>query len=291
MKENKDLLVVGNLAKDLIRDEAKFGGSAASIAVNARRLGISTGILSVLGKDDFSVRYRTFLGANGVNSRLITSPLAELPVCEVVSNGNTIGCSEWHDNGCHPAMEEMEIKTGEIEQYRAVHLVSCPPGLAEQLSELGVTLSYEPGPMLVVDPNYFDPHVAARSKFIFLNEEESDVVMKSQGHNTPDQILTNDRQILVITRGKQGSELFTRDTGVFHHQHMTAKRVDDLSIVDHIGAGDGYKAGFLSAYLLGHNFLTCARVGSEVGALAVQQAGGIIERQKLAYLSLAICHG
>jgi len=79
------LLVVGNLAKDIIDGEEKYGGSAANLALAASRLGISVGIMSVLGKDKFSVKYRDFLIQNGINLSLTPSVLEQLPVCEVTN--------------------------------------------------------------------------------------------------------------------------------------------------------------------------------------------------------------
>lgn len=288
MTEQKDLLVVGNLAMDLIGTEAKYGGSAASIAVNASRLGINTGVMSVLGRDDFSSQYLTFLSQENIDTELISRPLTLLPVCEVVARGNTIASSVWHDNGCHPAMEELTIEEEKIKAYRMVHLVSCPPGLAKHLAELGINLSFEPGPMLAVDPSYFDPDIARRSNFVFLNQEESEVVTLSQGLTSIGQIVTGENQILVVTYGKNGSKIFRRDRNEITCEQFPAVNVSEANIVDHIGAGDGYKSGFLSALLLGLDITRAARIGSKIGALAVQQTGGIIQENRMKQVKISL---
>lgn len=74
---NKELLIVGNLARDLIFGREFFGGSAASIAVNFARLGGKPSLLSVLGRDDFSTRYRHFLQGEGVDMSILTAQLLE----------------------------------------------------------------------------------------------------------------------------------------------------------------------------------------------------------------------
>lgn len=290
MTVSRELLVIGNLAKDLIGKEEKFGGSAASIAVNARRLGVKTGILSVLGQDDFSGRYQEFLTSVGVDTQLMARPLAVLPVCEVVAFGNSISSSVWHDNGCHPAMEEIELNAEALRSYQLVHLVSCPPGLASRLAQLGLPLSYEPGPMLVEDPGYFDPVVAKNSRFVFFNEEENKVVVDSRRLKGSEEVLSTDGQVLVVTRGAQGSDVFVRNGESVSASRIGAVRVAPQSVIDHIGAGDGYKAGFLAAHLSGHNLAICAQIGSEVGALAVQQRGGIIDEGRLVSLRKRIRH-
>src|SRR3989339_319646 len=102
MKEN--LLISGNLAKDIYDGEEKYGGSAANLALAARRLGINVGIMSVLGNDDFSKRYRDYLLENGVDLSLTSQCLETLPVCEIMSKENSISSCLWEDNGCEQAM-------------------------------------------------------------------------------------------------------------------------------------------------------------------------------------------
>lgn len=102
MKEK--LLVAGNLAKDIFEGKEKFGGSAANLALAAKRLGINVGIMSVLGKDDFSKCYRDYLLENGIDLSLTSHELETLPVCDVVSKENSISSCVWQDNGCEEAM-------------------------------------------------------------------------------------------------------------------------------------------------------------------------------------------
>ncbi len=89
------LLVVGNLAKDVIDGTENYGGSAANLALASKNLGLQVGIMSVLGKDQFSSRYREFLTSEGVDLSLTPNVLEELPICTVVSRENTIADSTW----------------------------------------------------------------------------------------------------------------------------------------------------------------------------------------------------
>lgn len=273
--EKDRLLIVGNLAKDVVYGEEIFGGCAASISVNARRLGCDLGIMSVLGRDDFSKRYRDYLASLGIDFSLVSDHLKELPVCEVVSSTNSIRSSIWHDNDCHPAMDALEVDEQQVCNFALVHLVSCPPALARRISEWNTPISYEPGPMLIEDPGYLDPFVLTRSRILFLNQEEYDVALQITGFNGPKDFIINSDRVMVVTKGSEGSNIYQ-----MRHEILATVHVDPFplrgGIVDSTGAGDCYKAGFLTSYVKGRSLQECGRIGSEMGSLGVSQNGGIL---------------
>jgi ribokinase len=46
-----------------------------------------------------------------------------------------------------------------------------------------------------------------------------------------------------------------------------------VNLADPTGAGDAYRAGFLSAYVKGYNPLTCCRIGTVTASFVVEHAG------------------
>jgi sugar/nucleoside kinase (ribokinase family) len=280
MKAEKDLLVVGNLAKDVVFGDVQMGGCAASIAVNSNKLGLQTGIMSVLGTDNFSLQYRQFLSQSGIDVSLVSDCLETLPVCEVTSTDNLISSSTWYDNGCHPAMDLMPINREKMREYSLVHLVSCPPKLARRISEVpSLRLSYEPGPMLTIDTSYFDPIVRDKSGLVFFNQEEFDIVLKSLNTNNPADVVKDDGRVVVVTRGKQGSDIYYTEKGILKTDHVDAFLSDE--VIDHTGAGDCYKSGFFAAYLKGKGLVDACKVGAMAGKLCVSQKGGFLSDESL----------
>lgn len=277
------LLVVGNLAKDVVEGVETYGGSAANLALATKRLGLSVGIMSVLGRDGFSDKYRRFLQEQDVNLDLTPSVLGELPVCTIVSSENVIASSTWEDNGCHPAMDEMALNENAISGFGLIHLVSCPPGLARRLSELNIDISYEPGPMLVEDPTYFDDIVARASTFIFANKEEYEVIKNNVNRlfdgNDLKKIL-----ILVVTLGSEGVLILQKSEEPKHvsiPQELVVKEVGDS-----IGAGDNFKAGFLAGFMGGRSIDESVQIGMEMGAECVKQKGGLLSESKVLEIKL-----
>jgi len=278
MNIEKDLLVVGNLAKDVIFDDIRMGGCAASITVNSQRFGLKTGVMSVLGVDEFSKEYYQFLSNEGIDVGLVLNCLDCLPVCRVTSKDNLIASSTWIDNGCHPAMATMPINRKMIQKYSLIHLVSCPPELAKKISNIpSIKLSYEPGPMLTVDSNYFDPDIRDRSVLTFLNQEEFNIVMNKFGYSKIEDLVKNEKNTLIVTKGKNGSDIYSLNKGVLYIDHIDAILVDN--IIDNTGAGDAYKAGFFSKYLQGSTLIESCEYGALIASLSVQQKGGILSNK------------
>src|SRR5580704_15483052 len=74
-------------------------------------------------------------------------------------------------------------------------------------------------------------------------------------------------QVIVVKRGRRGARV---------HERGSSIDVPPLTVVpvDTIGAGDSFDAGFLRAYLLSRDTVTCARAGNITGALSTQASGG-----------------
>jgi sugar/nucleoside kinase (ribokinase family) len=85
-------------------------------------------------------------------------------------------------------------------------------------------------------------------------------------------------EVVVISRGKDGCFVGTGDG-----QRATAA-AENVTVVDTIGAGDYFSAGFLHAWISGAPLVACAACGSAAGAAAVQVAGaelGVEDMERL----------
>jgi len=133
--------------------------------------------------------------------------------------------------------------------------------------------------MLTIDTNYFDPRVRDRSDLIFFNQEEFDIVLKSMNTDNPADIVKDDGRIVIVTRGKQGSDIYYTEKGILVTDHVNALFAD--KIVDHTGAGDCYKSGIFAAYLKGKGLVDAGKVGAMAGKLCVSQKGGFLSEESL----------
>ena len=74
-------------------------------------------------------------------------------------------------------------------------------------------------------------------------------------------------EILVITKGARGSEIYNKDKKII----VSAAKIK--AVVDPTGAGDAYRAGFIKGLVMGLELKKCARLASIVAVYAVENQG------------------
>jgi sugar/nucleoside kinase (ribokinase family) len=81
---------------------------------------------------------------------------------------------------------------------------------------------------------------------------------------------------LVVTVGEKGSILYQIKNG-----QTTSRRFPPSSLfgdfIDPTGAGDNFKAGFLTGLLRGRSIEDCLQIGSDMGAAVLSVQGGITD--------------
>ncbi|MFL2660633.1 MAG: adenosine kinase [Alphaproteobacteria bacterium] len=80
-------------------------------------------------------------------------------------------------------------------------------------------------------------------------------------------IKENNLEIMVMTKGEKGAEIFTSQS----HQAVEAQKVN--SVIDTTGAGDMFAAGFLFKLLKGENPSAAAEFGCRFASQIIQQYG------------------
>jgi adenosine kinase len=101
--------------------------------------------------------------------------------------------------------------------------------------------------------------------FLFCNDYEFDLISKKTGWDLK-QILKHVK-VVVITRGKDGADLYTENDEV----HIPT--VPEEEIVDPTGVGDAFRGGFLTGYSHGLDWKLCGEVGSLAAVYCLEQRG------------------
>ena len=133
--------------------------------------------------------------------------------------------------------------------------------------------------MTLSDPVCVDRHraefrelVADHVDVLFANQIEAESLMEVDDVWDAVTSLQGQCEVVVITRGDQGSIIVTPD----EVHEIAPVHVDD--VVDSTGAGDLYAAGFLHGLAAGWDLVHCARAGSAAAAEVIGHFGARPER-------------
>jgi sugar/nucleoside kinase (ribokinase family) len=280
-KKNK-IISVGHIALDYIFNVEKFpepntsvqipsarkyyGGAACNVAVGVAKLGLPSGIVSCVGYDFKNSGYERYLKNLGVDiSHIYHSEEEETPKAWIFTdeNNNQITFFLWgaakHYKELNPPLFEAEI----------VHLATGDPEFNAKCSEKArknnILVSFDPGQDLPLYNKDTMERVIKNTNFLFMNKHEFDRTLKLL--NTDLEDLRKKVDVLIITHGKDGSVIYTKDDEI-KIPCFKAKEV-----VDPTGAGDSYRAGFLTGYVKGYSLEQCGLIGSCVASFVVEKKG------------------
>jgi sugar/nucleoside kinase (ribokinase family) len=279
---NLDLILYGLPAemqteRELLATDfrATLGSSSAIVAHNAATLGARVAFTTLIGADDFGRLAMERLDAAGVDT-------SRTKRHDKVATGVTILLP--HEDQRHiltfpgtiAELTVADIDFDFLVQARHFHLSSlylqCGlhaglPDLLCRLKQAGLTISLDTND----DPeNRWGAPLSEVLPFVdvFLpNEDEICRMTNCADLDSAIQALPVRIPTIVVKRGRRGARVYEQGRAV---------DVAPLNVVpmDTIGAGDSFDAGFLRAYLLSKDIITCARAGNITGALSTQASGG-----------------
>lgn len=280
-----DLLSIGELLVDRIticsRQRRFFGGAPANVAVNYAQLGGEAAIIAKVGADPAGLFLLQKLNAYGVLSEgVVTDPKHR--TSEMHIGLGEMPCRPMRDADMH--LQPGEISAHLVNRCRIVHTSAF--ALAQEPSRSAVLetvrLAKERGKLVSLEPNYRPwiwPH---RQEALGTLEEllsSADMVKPSledarslYGEMAPEEYLhlfsRLGPSLVVLTLGEEGCLLY-------QESQMTMVPGYRVKVVDTMGAGDAFWAGFLLRWLDGQTAVEAARFGNAVAALKVGTVGAI----------------
>jgi sugar/nucleoside kinase (ribokinase family) len=176
------------------------------------------------------------------------------------------------------AMEAVSKSGGavciDLASFEVVH--NCWTTLNEVLEKKIVTLVFcneqeaeavcEKAGIVVIDNNN------KSSKSNSKNTDEDD--QSSAIQHAQDYLLNKGCQVAIVSRGAKGCIAKMKDGTV-----ASAAARDDVVVVDTVGAGDLFTAGFLCVWMQGGGLEECCRGGCEAGGEAVQTSGADVGKE------------
>jgi sugar/nucleoside kinase (ribokinase family) len=267
----------------------RIGGSAAITAHNLAALGNSVGLITAAANDDFGALCRAELVRAGVDlSRAV--PVAGDQTGVTVHLQHTQQRHMLTYPGATFALAFDDLDLSYLAASRHFHmasyylqraLTSRIPELFAHLKQSGITISLDPND----DPSHqWDRSILDALRFVDVlmpNEREACLMAGEHDPGRAVGMLRERVPLLVVKRGADGASAYTQ-TGAWHWPART------VQVVDAIGAGDSFNAGFLHAWLRGiERALAFANLTGAWSTTACGGASAFREPQSLAALTAA----
>ena len=293
MNKHYDILVAGELNPDLVLSdpdlEPRFGqhetliesatltvgSSAAIFACGAARLGLQVGFIGVVGADLFGRFMLDALVEREVDvTNVIIDPEQETGLSVILSRGADRAILT--HIGAIDALRIEQIPDDLLSQARHLHVTSYflqtalqpdLPDLFARARSLGLTTS--------LDTNW-DPDERWRGiesvlehTTIFLpNEAEALSLTGLSDVSEAAKYLATKVDVVAVKLGENGA-LACRSAECESGSSLP------VTVVDTVGAGDSFNAGFLYGLLEGLDLQTSLKLGVVCGALSTRKAGGV----------------
>lgn len=288
-----DVVVVGELNVDLILNHiaslpsigketiAKdmtltLGSSSAIFASNLSSLGAKVAFIGKLGKDVFGDLVLQELKGRGVDTSMVIQSGSDNTGATIVLNYGEDRAMLTH-RGAMEYLSLLDIPDNMLRQAKHLHFSSCflQPKIQKDLKNLfslakneGLTTSFDaqwdPSEKWDLNLKEILPYVD-----IFLpNEKELLKLTGTDNLGLAINVLKESKNTTVIKMGNKGS-ISLQKNKILHLPPFLNK-----DIVDAIGAGDSFNAGFIFKFLQGAPLEKCQEFGNLMGAVSTTASGG-----------------
>ncbi len=278
---NPDLILSGNVILEFgqvekIVDSAVFtiGSSSAIFACGAARLGLNVAFIGICGEDVFGRFMLDEIQKRGVNvDNIIVRADRPTGICVILNQGSDRAILT--HLGSIPDLRSSDIPDGLLLQSRHLHVASYflqtnlhpgLPALFQHAHSLGLTTS--------LDANYdpsekwsgFDELLSATDIFL-PNKTEALSITQIEDVESAAKQLAEKSELVTIKLGSEGA-LACKQDKIIHTKSL------EVNVVDAVGAGDSFDAGFIFGYLNKWPLERSLRLACVCGALSTQRAGG-----------------
>ena len=248
--------------------DVQVGGAEANVAAACARLGLRTAFISALPADhawgDRTVRE---LRGHGVDcAGVLRRPASRMGVYFLEYGAAPRPVRVLYDrrDSALSRLVPDEVDWSLVRRARLVHLSGVTAALGDNLRDVlrrAVDEAESAGVPVSFDVNYrsrlwapaparkFFVELFPRLRYLFIGGDDAETVFGLTGH--PEKVMKGLRAlapgaVIALTLGEAGSAIQPPDSEV-----LRPSRLYTVSVVDRVGAGDAYAAGFLWAVLGG----------------------------------------
>jgi len=252
------------------------GGAEVNVAAHLARLGVPTRFAGRVGDDPFGARLRQTLAELGVDARwLEVDP--ERPTGLYVKDANRSGTTMRYYRSTSAATSYRHVPEGALDDVEHVHVTGITPALSDDCRKLVEDLLVLPHVTTSFDVNFrsalWGPAEAAgilrslaeQADTVFVGLDEAGDVWGCRTFEDVRRLLPQPSELVV----KDGP----REAVAFVGTQMVRVPAPVIKVLEPVGAGDAFAAGYLAAQHYGHNPEDALRWGHALAGAVLQVLG------------------
>lgn len=275
-----------------------IAGSESNTAIGVQRLGASTAWMGRVGDDELGRLVLSTLRGEGVDVEAATvDPDAPTGLMlKARRTGDVVQVAYYRRGSAASRLRPEFLDEARIRAARVLHVTGITPALSDSARDTvfaAVEIASDAGVAVSLDPNYrsalWGPDEAAsclrdlvgRSEVVLTSEDEASMLYGAQPLKEHlRELRAAGVREAVIKRGADGASALIDD------EELDVPAVP-VTIVDPVGAGDAFDAGYLVARIEGRPARERLELAAQLGAVAVTVEGdweGLPSRAELGLL-------
>ncbi|MDD2394811.1 MAG: sugar kinase [Sphaerochaeta sp.] len=259
-------------------------GAESNVAVGLSKLGHLSSWISKVGTDEFGQYIIRELRAEGVDtSHVLVSDKGPSGIMFKQFSANLASQVFYYRKGSAAStLKVSDLDWEYLKEAKVLHLSGITPALSTSCRDVVYELfrfAKQEGILISFDPNIrrklwseaeakrtLSP-LLVQADIVLMGEDEGELLLGSgDRYRIAATLLEKGAKAIGIKRGGEGAYVADATAGFDVPIHP-------VKVVDTIGAGDAFNAGFLAGVLEGCPIKECGRMGSLMGALAVSSYG------------------
>jgi 2-dehydro-3-deoxygluconokinase len=269
--------------RDVDTFQKDIGGAELNVAIALRRLGHASRWAGRLGGDEFGHQALALLHREGVDaSHVSTKPDGRtgLYIKERGAAGK-LRVQYYRDGSAATSLDVCDVDMPALTQARIVHLTGITAALTpcgqrvvsavlSEASRGNRLISFDANVRAMLlggrDARHVIMPALERADVVFFSEQEADLLLGGYDENAMRRAFEKLSAAIIVVHGAWGAM-------ACDHSGTVRSAAFHTTVVDVVGAGDAFVAGFLSGLLRGWPTVDCLRLANACGACAVSVSG------------------